>query len=181
MAGSVNKVVLVGRLGKDPEVRPLNNGGKVVTLSVATSESWQDKQSNERKEKTEWHSVVVWNERTAEFAEKYLTKGALVYVEGQLETRKFTDNSGADRYKTEVVLRPFRGELTSLSSDGQQAGGQQAGQRSGGYQNGNGNGGGRSSNGYRAGPTQGERRQAPQDGGYGGGPQGGALDDEIPF
>ena len=114
MAGSVNKVVLVGRVGQDPEVRNLNNGGKVVNLSVATSERWKDKNSNENKERTEWHRVVIWNERAANFAEQYLKKGALVYIEGALETRKYTDNNGVEKYTTEVVLRQFRGELISL-------------------------------------------------------------------
>ena len=121
MAGSVNKVILVGNLGKDPEVRRLNSGDPVVNLSVATSESWRDKQSGERKEKTEWHRVVIFNENLAKVAEQYLKKGAKVYIEGQLQTRKYQDNSGAEKYTTEVVLQRFRGELTML--DGKSEGG----------------------------------------------------------
>ena len=164
MAGSVNKVILVGNLGRDPEVRSFQNGGKVVNLRIATSESWKDKQSGERKERTEWHSVAIFSEPLARIAEQYLRKGSKVYIEGQLETRKWQDQSGADRYSTEVVLRPYRGELTLLDSAG-----------------GSGGGGGSSSydddrgGGYGAGS-----------GGYGGGSSGGGggrsdLDDEIPF
>src|SRR6476620_7380559 len=116
MAGSVNKVILVGNLGRDPEVRSFPNGGKVVNLRVATSESWRDKQSGERKERTEWHSVAIYNENIARIAEQYLRKGSKVYLEGQLETRKWQDQSGQDRYSTEVVLQQFRGELTLLDS-----------------------------------------------------------------
>jgi single-strand DNA-binding protein len=114
MAGSVNKVILVGNLGKDPEVRRMTSGDPVVNLSVATSESWRDKASGERKEKTEWHRVVIFNKNLAEVAEKYLRKGSKVYVEGQLQTRKWTDKDGAEKYSTEVVLQNFRGELTML-------------------------------------------------------------------
>jgi len=121
MAGSVNKVILVGNLGRDPEVRRLNNGEPVVNLRLATSESWKDKATGERKEKTEWHSVVIFNENLARVAEQYLKKGSKVYVEGQLQTRKWTDQSGAEKYTTEVVLQRFRGELTIL--DGRQGGG----------------------------------------------------------
>lgn len=121
MAGSVNKVILIGNLGKDPEVRSTQSGGKVVNLSVATSENWKDKASGERKEKTEWHRVVIFNERLGEVAERYLKKGAKVYVEGQLQTRKWTDKDGAEKYSTEVVLSQFRGELTML--DGRSGGG----------------------------------------------------------
>lgn len=116
MAGSVNKVILVGNVGRDPEVRNTQDGRKVVTLSLATSESWRDKQSGERKEKTEWHRVVIFNDNLAEVAEKYLKKGSKVYVEGQLQTRKWQDQSGAEKYSTEVVLQKFRGELTLLDS-----------------------------------------------------------------
>jgi single-strand DNA-binding protein len=122
MAGSVNKVILVGNLGKDPEVRRLNNGDPVVNLSVATSENWRDKQSGERKEKTEWHRVVIFNENLGKVAEQYLKKGAKVYIEGQLQTRKYTDNSGAEKYTTEVVLQRYRGELTMLDGKGDSAG-----------------------------------------------------------
>ncbi|MBU6235907.1 MAG: single-stranded DNA-binding protein, partial [Alphaproteobacteria bacterium] len=114
----VNKVMLVGNLGRDPEIKTMQNGGKVCNLSVATSESWNDKASGERKEKTEWHRVVVFNENIIRVCENYLKKGAKVYVEGQLETRKWTDQSGAEKYSTEVVLRPYRGELTMLDSKG---------------------------------------------------------------
>ena len=121
MAGSVNKVILVGNLGKDPEVRTMNNGGEVVSFSVATSENWNDKASGERKEKTEWHNVVIFNENLGRIAKQYLRKGSSVYVEGQLQTRKWTDQNGNDRYTTEVVLQRFRGELTLLG--GREGGG----------------------------------------------------------
>ena len=159
MAGSVNKVILVGNLGRDPEVRTFQNGGRVCNLSVATSESWKDRNSGERREKTEWHRVVIFNENLVGVAERFLRKGSKVYLEGQIETRKFTDNSGAERYTTEVVLRPYRGELTML--DGRQDGG--------------GGGGG-----YDSGPSYG----GGGGGGSGPGPSGGGggdLDDEIPF
>lgn len=114
MAGSVNKVIIVGNLGKDPEVRTFQNGGRVAHLTVATSESWKDKSSGEKKERTEWHRVSIMNENLVGVAERYLKKGAKVYIEGQLETRKYQDKDGHDRYTTEVVLRPYRGELTML-------------------------------------------------------------------
>jgi single-strand DNA-binding protein len=122
MAGSVNKVILVGNLGKDPEVRRTTSGDPIVNLSLATSESWRDKASGERKEKTEWHRVVIFNKNLADVAEKYLRKGSKVYVEGQLQTRKWTDKDGAEKYSTEVVLQNFRGELTML--DGRSGGGE---------------------------------------------------------
>ena len=125
MAGSVNKVILVGNLGKDPEVRRMTSGDAVVNLSIATRETWRDKSSGERKEKTEWHRVVIFNKNLAEVAEKYLKKGAKVYVEGQLQTRKWTDKDGAEKYSTEVVLQNFRGELTML--DGRNGGGEGGG------------------------------------------------------
>ena len=125
MAGSVNKVILVGNLGKDPEVRRMTSGDPVVNLSVATSESWRDKASGERKEKTEWHRVVIFNKNLADVAEKYLRKGSKVYVEGQLQTRKWTDKDGAEKYSTEVVLQNFRGDLTML--DGRSGGGEGGG------------------------------------------------------
>ncbi|MSP51738.1 MAG: single-stranded DNA-binding protein [Alphaproteobacteria bacterium] len=162
MAGSVNKVILVGNLGRDPEARDMQGGGRVVNLSVATSESWRDKGSGERKEKTEWHRVVIFNENLAKVAEQYLKKGAKVYIEGQLKTRKWTDQGGQERYTTEVVVPRFRGELTML--DGR-AGGAGAGASSfdeGGagepppFESGGGNAG---------------RRKA----------GGGEFDDEIPF
>src|SRR5258705_2113272 len=116
MAGSVNKVILVGNLGRDPELRSTQDGTRIANLAVATSESWRDRVSGERKERTEWHRVVIFNERLAEIAEKYLKKGAKVYLEGALQTRKWTDNSGQERYTTEIVLQRFRGELTMLDS-----------------------------------------------------------------
>ena len=118
MAGSVNKVILVGNLGADPEVRRLASGDPVVNLRIATSESWRDKQSGERKEKTEWHSVVIFNDNLAKVAEAYLKKGAKVYLEGSLQTRKWQDQSGADKYTTEIVLQKFRGELQMLDAPG---------------------------------------------------------------
>ena len=118
MAGSVNKVILIGNLGKDPEVRRLNSGDQVVNFTLATSESWRDKNSGERKEKTEWHNVVIFNENLGKVVEQYCKKGSKVYVEGQLQTRKWQDKDGADRYTTEVVLQRFRGELTLLDSRG---------------------------------------------------------------
>lgn len=168
MAGSVNKVILVGNLGRDPEVRSFPNGGKVCNLRVATSESWRDKATGERKERTEWHSVAIFSEPLAKIAEQYLRKGSKVYLEGQLETRKWQDQSGADRYSTEVVLRPYRGELTLLDSrDGGGGGG-------GGY-------GGGSSGGYD--DPQGGYGGGQQSGGSGGSGGGGRadMDDEIPF
>ena len=114
MAGSVNKAIIIGHLGKDVEVRSTQDGKQVASLSVATSESWRDKSSGERREKTEWHRVTIWNEKLGEVAEKYLRKGSKVYVEGQIETRKWTDNAGVERYSTEIVLRPYRGVLVLL-------------------------------------------------------------------
>ncbi|MEM9900085.1 MAG: single-stranded DNA-binding protein [Pseudomonadota bacterium] len=168
MAGSVNKVILVGNLGRDPEVRTFQNGGKVCNLRIATSENWKDRNTGERREKTEWHSVAIFSEPLARIAEQYLRKGSKVYLEGQLETRKWQDQSGQDRYSTEVVLRPYKSELTLLDSRGEGGGG------GGGY---GGGGGGyvedRSSGGYGGGSGQ---------GGYGGGtPAGGDIEDEIPF
>jgi len=120
MSGSVNKVILLGRLGRDPEARSFQNGGKVVNLRIATSEHWKDKQSGERKERTEWHSVAIFSEGLCRVAEQYLRKGSNVYIEGQLETRKWQDQSGADRYSTEVTLRGFGSTLTMLDSQGNQ-------------------------------------------------------------
>lgn len=166
MAGSVNKVILVGNLGRDPEIRSLQDGTRVANLSVATSETWRDRNSGERRERTEWHRVVIFNDRLAEVAEKYLRKGSKIYVEGQLQTRKWTDQQGQERYTTEVVLQRFRGELTML--DGRQDGGGGAG----GYEGGQGGGQG---GGYSGGSGGGS-------GGGFGGPGGGAdLDDDIPF
>jgi single-strand DNA-binding protein len=125
MAGSVNRVILVGNLGKDPEIKNLGGNKIVANLSIATSETWKDKSSGERKERTEWHRVVIWNEKLAEVAEQYLRKGAKVYIEGQLQTRKWTDQSGAERYSTEVVLQGFQCTLTML--DGRNSGGGEGG------------------------------------------------------
>jgi single-strand DNA-binding protein len=168
MAGSVNKVILIGNLGRDPEVRSFQNGGKVVNLRVATTESWRDKSSGEKKDRTEWHSVAIFNEALGRVAEQYLKKGSKVYIEGQLETRKWQDQSGQDRYSTEVVLRQYRGELTLL--DGRDGGG-------GGYAE---------DRGYDEAPQG--RVSGPSSGGGGsrGGyaPSGGGrgdMDDEIPF
>src|SRR5712692_1188562 len=124
MAGSVNKVILVGNLGRDPEIRSTQDGVRIANLNLATSESWRDRNSGERKERTEWHRIVIFNERLVEIAEKYLRKGAKIYVEGALQTRKWTDNAGVEKYSTEVVLTRFRGELTMLdpARDGGRAG-----------------------------------------------------------
>jgi single-strand DNA-binding protein len=134
MAGSVNKVIIVGNLGADPETRTFQNGGKVCNLRIATSETWKDKQSGERKERTEWHIVAIFSEPLANIAEQYLRKGSKVYIEGQLETRKWQDQSGADKYSTEVVLRPYRSELTLLDSrnDGGSSGRSEGGHPAGG-------------------------------------------------
>jgi single-strand DNA-binding protein len=156
MSGSVNKVILVGNLGRDPEVRSLNSGDKVVNLSVATSETWRDRNSGERKERTEWHRVVIFNDNLTKVAENYLRKGSKVYIEGALQTRKFTDQSGVEKYTTEIVLQKFRGELTMLDGKGE--------------------GGGRDEGdfgGYSSGPRQqasGPKESFSAD-----------LDDEIPF
>jgi single-strand DNA-binding protein len=123
MAGSVNKVILIGNLGRDPEIRSMQDGNRIANLAVATSESWRDKMSGERKERTEWHRVVIFNERLAEIAEKYLKKGSKVYLEGALQTRKWTDQGGQERYSTEIVLNRFRGELTMLDGAGGTRGG----------------------------------------------------------
>ena len=164
MAGSVNKVIIVGNLGRDPEVRSFQNGGKVVNLRIATSENWRDKASGERKERTEWHSVAIFNENLAKIAEQYLKKGSKVYIEGQLETRKWQDQSGADRYSTEVVLRNFNSTLTLL--DGREGGGGSGGYEDrGSYED---NAGGRS--GGAAGSSQGGGSGSRSD-----------MDDEIPF
>jgi len=130
MAGSLNKVILIGNLGRDPEVRRLNSGEPVVNLSIATSENWRDKASGERKERTEWHRVVIFNENLAKVAEQYLRKGSKVYLEGQLQTRKYTDKDGAERYTTEVVLQRFRGELVMLDARGAGGGGGEDSDRS---------------------------------------------------
>lgn len=176
MAGSVNKVIIVGNLGRDPEVRAFPNGGKVVNLNIATSETWRDKASGERKERTEWHRVSILNEPLGKIAEQYLKKGSKVYIEGQLETRKWTDQSGVEKYSTEVVLRPYRGELTLL--DGREGGGG----NTGGYED----RGGYEDPSYGARPAVGGYGGASggQAGGMGGTSPGGGrsdMDDEIPF
>ena len=159
MAGSLNKVMLIGNLGADPEIRSFQNGGRVANLRIATSETWKDRNTGERQERTEWHTVAIFSEGLVNVCENYLRKGSKVYVEGQLQTRKWQDQSGQDRYSTEVVLRGYNGTLTMLDGRGE-------------------GGGGRSGGGYGGGGGQG--------GGFGGGSQGGGsnyddLDDDIPF
>ncbi len=175
MAGSVNKVILVGNLGKDPEARSMNNGGEVVSFTLATSETWNDRDGN-RQEKTEWHNVVIFNENLGRVAKNYLRKGQKAYIEGQLQTRKWTDQNGNDRYTTEVVLQRFRGELVLLS--GREGGGQGGGmgggnQFSGGGQSGGQLGGGASSGGF-GGSNFGGGSSAPS-------PFDSDLDDDVPF
>ncbi len=169
MAGSVNKVILIGNLGRDPEIRSMQDGGRVANLSLATSESWRDKSSGERREKTEWHRVVIFNDRLVDVVERYLKKGAKIYVEGQLQTRKWTDQSGVEKYSTEVVLQKFRGELTML--DGRSGGGGEGG----GYGESGDYGGGSGGGGYSGGGGSGGGGRS------GGGGGGSDLDDEIPF
>ncbi|MGO4666689.1 single-stranded DNA-binding protein [Bosea sp. 2RAB26] len=178
MAGSVNKVILVGNLGRDPEVRRLGSGEPVVNLRIATSETWRDKQSGERKEKTEWHSVVIFNENLAKVAEQYLKKGSKVYIEGQLQTRKWQDQSGVEKYTTEIVLQRFRGELTILDSRGQ-GGSDEYGEGGGSVEDRSGGGGsfGRSS---PMGSGGGSRQPAMSSGGSGRSSST-HLDDDIPF
>lgn len=156
MSGSVNKVILVGNLGRDPEVRSMQSGDKVCNLSLATSETWKDRNSGERREKTEWHRVVLFDQRLIEVAERYLKKGSKIFVEGQLQTRKWTDQQGQEKYSTEVVLQRFRGELTMLDTRG-----------------GGGSGGGDDYGDMDRGGSQGDY-DAPSGGG-------GDLDDDIPF
>jgi single-strand DNA-binding protein len=180
MAGSVNKVILIGNLGKDPEARTMNNGGEVISFSIATSETWNDKQSGEKRDKTEWHNIVIFNENLGRVAKQYLRKGSSVYVEGQLQTRKWTDQSGADRYTTEIVLQRFRGELTLLGSRGEGGGGDRGGQGGGSSW-----GGGQSSGGG-SGSSWGNDGGASGGGGSGGGqrspsPFDADLDDDVPF
>lgn len=171
MAGSVNKVILVGNLGRDPEVKSMQDGRSLVNMSVATSETWRDRNSGERKERTEWHRVVIFNDKLAEVAQKFLKKGAKVYLEGQLTTRKWTDQSGQERYTTEVVVPRFGGTLTML--DGRSGGGEGGGMGGGGgmdddYGGGMGGGGGMSSGGGGGGGRAAPRGKA-------------ELDDDIPF
>ena len=174
MAGSVNKVILIGNLGRDPEVRSFQNGGKVCNLRIATSENWKDKNTGERKERTEWHTVAIFNDGLVRIAEQYLRKGSKVYIEGQLQTRKWQDQSGQDRYSTEVVLQGFGGTLTML--DGRSEGGGGGGGYSGG---GGGQGGGYGGGGGDYGGGMDQGGGAPSGGG-GGGPSR-DFDDEIPF
>ncbi len=175
MAGGINKVIIVGNLGKDPEVRTFANGGKVCNFSVATSESWKDKQTGERKEKTEWHNISIYNEGLAGVAEKYLRKGSKVYLEGKLQTRKWQDQSGNDRYSTDVVLQGFDAKMEML--DSKPGGGGQGGGSNDGW--GGGQGGGAPSGGGSGGGW------GQTGGGSGGGQGGGAfdsdLDDDVPF
>jgi len=180
MAGSVNKVILIGNLGKDPEIRRTQDGRPIANLRIATTESWRDKNSGERKEKTEWHNVVIFSEGLCKVVEQYVKKGAKVYIEGQLQTRKWTDQSGAEKYTTEVVIQNMGGTLTML--DGRQGAGGMAesgGQdyNAGGSYGGGSSGGGSSGGGYSA------PKSAPKGGASGGGKPGfdKALDDEIPF
>ena len=163
MAGSVNKVILVGNLGRDPEIRSTQDGTRVANLSLATSESWRDKNSGERRERTEWHRVVVFNDRLVDVCEKYLKKGSKIYIEGALQTRKWTDQSGQEKYTTEVVLQKFRGELTML--DGRGGGAGDSDDAGGGFGD-SGSGGGGGSNRMSRAPA---------------GAGGGDLDDDIPF
>jgi len=193
MAGSVNKVILVGNLGKDPEVRNTQSGGKVVNLTIATSETWNDRQSGERRERTEWHRVVIFNDRLGDVAERFLRKGRKVYLEGELRTRKWTDQSGQERYTTEVTIDRFRGELVLLDSNrsgGDEGGGFDGGGSSygGGSNNGGGFGGGSRSGGSEGGFGGGSRSSGGSAGGASGSRGGGwdappdnDLDDEIPF
>ena len=173
MAGSVNKVILVGNLGKDPESRSFANGGKVVSFSVATSENWKDRASGERKEKTEWHNVSIFSEGLAGVAEKYLKKGSKVYLEGQLETRKWQDQSGNDRYSTDVVLRQFNSSMVLL--DGRE-GGSGGGARSGGYGDEFGGGGGSGGDRFAGGGGGNRHQSRPQPAAFDT-----DLDDDVPF
>ncbi|MFG6282765.1 single-stranded DNA-binding protein [Sphingomonas sp. S6] len=193
MAGSVNKVILVGNLGRDPESRSFQNGGKVVNLRIATSESWKDRNSGERKEKTEWHSVAIFNEGLANVAERFLRKGSKVYIEGQLQTRKWQDQNGQDKYSTEIVLQGFNSVLTMLDGpNGGQGGGGGGGRSGGGNDWGGGDDfGGGSSGSYGGGGSRGGASGGASGGGRGGfgggqsgGPGGGFaddLDDDVPF
>lgn len=169
MSGSVNKVIIIGNLGRDPEVRTFQNGGRVCNLRIATSETWKDKSTGERRERTEWHSVAIFSEPLARIAEQYLKKGSKVYIEGQLETRKWQDQSGQDRYSTEVVLRPYSSTLTML--DGRSGGG------------GGGGGAGSGGDSYGGGYGGPDDRGSEPSGGGGGGASSPArdFDDEIPF
>lgn len=168
MAGSVNKVILVGNLGRDPEIRSMQSGEEIAQLSIATSETWRDKASGERKERTEWHRVVIFNENLVKVAKQFLKKGSKVYIEGSLQTRKWTDKDGAEKYTTEVVLQRFRGELTMLDGRGEGGGG-------GSFGGGDDYAGGGSSGGFGGGSAGGRSS------GGGSPPRRDDLDDEIPF
>jgi len=167
MAGSVNKVILIGNLGADPEIRSLGSGDRVANLRIATSESWRDRNSGERKEKTEWHRVVVFNDNIVKVCENYLKKGAKVYVEGAIQTRKWTDQSGQEKYSTEIVINKFKGELTMLDGRGGDAEQGEGGYAGGGYSGGNGGG-------FSSGPRQSGGARPSED-------FSANLDDEIPF
>ncbi len=174
MAGSLNKVMLIGNLGADPEIRSFQNGGKVANLRIATSETWKDRNTGERQERTEWHSVAIFSEGLVGVVERFLRKGSKVYIEGQLQTRKWQDQSGNDRYSTEVVIRGLNGTLTML--DGAQGGAGGGGQRGGGnWDQGGGSGGG------QGGWNQGGGSSGGSSGGSGGGSNYDDLDDDIPF
>jgi len=180
---SVNKVILVGNLGRDPEVRTTSNGSKVVQLSIATSERWRDRATGEQREKTEWHRVVIFNERLADVAERYLQRGRQVYIEGQLQTRKWQDQEGNDKYTTEVVLGQYRGELQMIGSRGDGGGGGGGGDfggsgggSGGGFGGGNGGSGGGGGGSFGGGSSGGTSSFG--DSGSGGG---GDFDDDIPF
>ncbi|KQM90367.1 single-stranded DNA-binding protein [Sphingomonas sp. Leaf22] len=185
MAGSVNKVILVGNLGRDPESRSFQNGGKVVNLRIATSESWKDRNSGEKKEKTEWHSVAIFNEGLANVAERFLRKGSKVYIEGQLQTRKWQDQNGQDKYSTEIVLQGFNSVLTMLDGPGGAQGGGGGGRSGGGDFGGGddfggGSGGGGQGGGSRGGGSGGFNSGGNKGGNFGGG-FGDDLDDDVPF
>lgn len=170
MAGSVNKVILVGNLGRDPEVRYTQSNQKIVHLAIATSERWKDRQSGEQREKTEWHRVVIFNENLGDVAERYLSKGRSVYLEGQLQTRKWTDQSGVEKYTTEIVVQRFRGELVLLGGSG----GEMAGDDRGSF-------GGDDYGGRPSAPARQSQGPAGGGGGGGGGSMRDELDDDIPF
>ncbi|WP_333612692.1 single-stranded DNA-binding protein [Brevundimonas bullata] len=168
MAGSVNKVILIGNLGKDPEIRTLNSGDRVANLRIATSEQWRDKATGERKEKTEWHQIVIFNENIVKVAENYLKKGSTVYIEGSLQTRKYTDAQGVEKYSTEIVLQRFNGQLTMLGGRNDSQGGGQGGGYGGG-------GGGRNDDDYSSGfSTGGANKPSGPKESY-------DLNDDIPF
>ena len=178
MSGSINKVILVGNLGRDPEVRRTGNGDPIVSFSVATAESWKDKATGERKERTEWHNVTIFNEALGKIAEQYCKKGTKVYLEGQLQTREYTDKDGNQRKATEVVLQRYRGELTLLDSRGRGEGG--GGDDRGGYEGGGGGGGGGDNRQASGGGRPAQVGSGSSSGGGGGG-RSAPIDDDIPF